>query len=408
MRTFLLAFIILLVLFIAGCDDDNNDSTTAPAVDPFCDIVILMDGAPVDTLHITEENHGDVFPVLDGEDLLGEIKTMIRTFISEPPEEKKYTSFLALARKDGHYTNYHAISPSSIFQLDYITDFDAYDPETTCGTVIMGSDSTGFFRGLIKDYDMAIWSEDDSIGTIHVNDEGRFETDIAPGDYTVKMKSFDDIYYFDDTPFHLRNGYNEFYLPASTSEVCKPNIYLYPTEATTLDVSLEFPHGGMVTISDPQYPEKWQNIRVEPDGTIDGKYRYLFYEAETPTINQQSSGWVVARDDLEDFFAGNLRETGFIKSEIDDFIEWWIPRLTLSEYYAIYPQYNAQIDPIIAMKISQQPDNILRLAYYVDVIESPDIELQTPQIPDFERTGFVVTEWGLIPSEDLRIQLASE
>ena len=62
----------------------------------------------------------------------------------------------------------------------------------------------------------------------------------------------------------------------------KPNLYLYPEKKTKMTVSMEFPHGGKVIESIPAYPEKWDMIKVKPNGKIDKKYDYLFYECEIP------------------------------------------------------------------------------------------------------------------------------
>ncbi|MCD6233632.1 MAG: hypothetical protein J7K63_01150, partial [Candidatus Marinimicrobia bacterium] len=52
----------------------------------------------------------------------------------------------------------------------------------------------------------------------------------------------------------------------------KPNIYLYPEEECRLSVSLGFPQGGQVVVSDPAYPQAWQDITVTPDGRIENTY----------------------------------------------------------------------------------------------------------------------------------------
>ncbi|MCK4694710.1 MAG: hypothetical protein KAT74_03055, partial [Candidatus Cloacimonetes bacterium] len=176
----------------------------------------------------------------------------------------------------------------------------------------------------------------------------------------------------------------------------KPNIYLYPQVSIELDLNILFPHTGKVVVSIPEYPEQWRNLQIEPDGKINDQYNYLFYESIQPNVFQKSKGWVVELENLEDFFKENLQKSGFNQTEINDFIEHWIPILIDSKYYAIYPQYNKQLDPLIQLNFSKQPDSILRLTYFVEKLHSKEIELVKPEIPSFERTGFVVTEWGLI------------
>lgn len=177
------------------------------------------------------------------------------------------------------------------------------------------------------------------------------------------------------------------------AHVDKPNIYLYPTKKTRMTVSLDLPEGGKVTESIPAYPKKWKNIRVKPDGTINRKYEFLFYEADIPGDWQKVEGWCIAQKDLRFFFMTNLRDYGFNKKEINDFMEYWIPRLNDKPYYKIYPQHTETINSIIPLKINKEVDSLLRLFYF---FEASDYHLQliTPQVPVFKRDGFVVVEWG--------------
>jgi hypothetical protein len=175
----------------------------------------------------------------------------------------------------------------------------------------------------------------------------------------------------------------------------KPNIYLYPKTTRKMDVSLEFPQSGHVTISDPNYPDEWQNIKVTPGSKIDGEHDFLFYEAALPDRWQYDEGWSVKQQNLRIFFQNNLTEYGFNKREIADFTKYWIPRLKESPYYAIYPQHTAKIDEVVELNISKTPKSILRLFYVIkDIPEHEDMPM--PLIPDFERKGFTVTEWGVI------------
>jgi hypothetical protein len=177
--------------------------------------------------------------------------------------------------------------------------------------------------------------------------------------------------------------------------VRKPNIYLYPEETTELDVNIVFPHGGRVIASDPEYGDGWR-VTVEPNGIIDGQYEFLFYESLQPDYGQYEAGWVVAQDQLEDFFRNNMALTGFNQKEIDDFIEYWIPRLTEYPYYAIYPQYNDELEEMIKLEFSEQPANLIRLIYSVRGLETGNLTLDEAVIPAFNRDGFTVAEWGVI------------
>lgn len=175
----------------------------------------------------------------------------------------------------------------------------------------------------------------------------------------------------------------------------KPNIYLYPKRKTKLSVSLDFPYGGEVTVSDPLYPTLWQDISVTSSGLINKEHEFLFYEAKLPNLWQYENGWVVQQEYLEEFFRDNMIKYGFHGKEIDDFIEYWIPRLNETPFYAIYPQHTDRINEAVPLSISKKPRSMLRLFY---VIEPTDqyFKLPKPTIYDFQRKGFSLTEWGVI------------
>jgi len=177
--------------------------------------------------------------------------------------------------------------------------------------------------------------------------------------------------------------------------VHKPNIYLYPKTTCNLSVALEFPMGGSVIQSIPSYSNGW-NMSVEPSGKINQQYDYLFYESKNPDAYQYDSGWIVGRDTLLSFFTNNLLFAGFSEREKDDFIEYWIPRLVDYPYYTIYPQFANEIGKTIELKISESPDNILRLFYVIKGTTNKAQTLPVPIIPAFKRTGFIVAEWGVI------------
>jgi hypothetical protein len=179
--------------------------------------------------------------------------------------------------------------------------------------------------------------------------------------------------------------------------VYKPNIYLYPAGTMQLSLQIEFPAGGKIEKSIPEYLQGW-NVNVDSNGRIDGTYDYLFYESSQPDVWQHDQGWLVKKGDLRPFFVKNMGQYGFSFREIKDFVEYWIPRLQDHEWYALYPQDAQLIGSVIRFKWSQAPDHLLRLFYLVEGVDDPSqyklIEPATPQT--FERSGFHATEWGVV------------
>ncbi len=177
--------------------------------------------------------------------------------------------------------------------------------------------------------------------------------------------------------------------------VYKPNIYIYPEKNVQLEVTIEFPLGGEIINSIPVYNKGW-NIGVDTNGLIDNKYSYLFYESRQPDVWQNTEGWIVTASELEAFFRDNMKEYGFDGQEINDFIEYWIPRLNFYRYYSVYPQTIDLIDDVIRLNFSKEPDHILRLFYLVEGSDLVPDKLTDPEIETFTRKGFFVTEWGVI------------
>ena len=173
----------------------------------------------------------------------------------------------------------------------------------------------------------------------------------------------------------------------------KPNIYIHPATRQEVRVQLSFPLGGELILSSPPYATGW-DVTIDPDGTIDKTYQFLFYEARTPDAYQYSSGWAVARDSLNSFFVRTLGTAGFSQHEIADFLEYWIPRLQGSEYYRIFPQQNSQINKIITVDIAPRPSGFLRLFFVFQGTSGPPQPLVAPQLSTITRNGYFAVEWG--------------
>jgi len=178
------------------------------------------------------------------------------------------------------------------------------------------------------------------------------------------------------------------------SGVAKPNIYIYPVEETEVRVRLGFPAGGMITVSDPPYGDGW-TVTVTPDGTIDGERTFLFYEARSSGDVQREEGWVVPRGDLEAFFRENLAATGFYAPEIEDFCEFWVPRLDDHPFFALYPQYDPIYNGMVSLEVEPEPWTVIRLAYVIVGLDEV-FDLMPAAIPAYEIGGFTVHEWGVI------------
>ncbi|HOW51011.1 MAG TPA: carboxypeptidase-like regulatory domain-containing protein [bacterium] len=233
-----------------------------------------------------------------------------------------------------------------------------------------------------------------TIGCFTTDGTGRFVINLPAGDYRFQFQDMDMALYDKAVSTTGPGDYLDLRIEAQ-AQAAKPNIYLYPLETTDVSVTLGFPLGGFVTTSIPDYGDGWQ-VTVDPDGTIDGQFGYLFYEAQQPDQYQYAEGWTVAKQGLEKFFRANLAAYGFAGREIEDFIAWWIPRLNGGPCYDLFPQTAAEIDPLITLDITPTPDSLQRLFYAVRATDACGEHLATPLIEPFARDGFTALEWGVI------------
>jgi len=317
----------------------------------------------------------------------------------DPPE------YYAYARRLGYYTELYYFTGLQIMpclpqpcwriRCEVEVDLDQTAAGKFNGVIFLTQ--WYFADGYLANTDVNVLDADaiTVVTQFHTDDQGRFVINpLPPGSYYLEFYEFDDDYYYHLEPVVIEGGYQDFFFPY-TQQAYKPNIYLYPEETMELDVDILFPHGGEIIESVPEYGDGW-HITVEPSGIIDGQYDCLFYESLQPDYGQYDAGWTVAREELEDFFRNNMAQTAFIEAEIDDFIEYWIPLLTDFPYYAIYPQYNDELDQMIQLEFSTQPQSLIRLIYSVRGLQDNNLNLQQPAIPPFARYGFTVTEWGVI------------
>lgn len=181
------------------------------------------------------------------------------------------------------------------------------------------------------------------------------------------------------------------------AEMCKPAIYLYPTEKTTLSVKVQ-PDGGF-TYTDPLYGTGW-TVEANPEGIITdistGKiYDYLFWEGKSTNYPVKNEGWVIAQVNLKTFFSEKLAELGMNQREIIDFTEYWVRSLSDKPYYQISFLTKDEFDRVAPLEISPvKPDTILRIMMTATGLNSSK-EIKSQILPPKpERTGFTVVEWG--------------
>jgi len=313
----------------------------------------------------------------------------------EDPYNYPPAMYYVYASRNGYYTEIYYCEASGSPPNNFITvdvDLDPIVAGKFNGVIFMTQ--TFFSDAYLANTDVNVKEGETVVTEFQTDEQGRFAIDLEPGDYVFEFYEFEGLDGYHLEEVEIQGQYKDFFFPCN-SQAWKPNIYIYPEEIIELDVNIVFPHGGRITTSIPDYNDGW-HITVEPSGIIDGQYEYLFYESIQPDYGQYEVGWVVAREELEDFFRDNLAQTGFNEKEIADFVDYWIPRLIEYPYYAIYSQYKDELEEMVKLNFSVQPDNLIRLIYSLRGLENNNLGMQEPVIPQFARDGFTVVEWGII------------
>ena len=174
----------------------------------------------------------------------------------------------------------------------------------------------------------------------------------------------------------------------------KPVIYLYPEEETQVNVKLDY--DGTLTSTYPSYENGW-TVDAAPDGTLTDpstgrQYYCLYWEGETDTEYDFSTGFCVAGADTAAFLEGALADLGLTEQEANEFIIYWLPRMEGNAWNLISFQTTAYTDSAV-LTIDPVPDTLIRVFMAWQGLDQPvEVEPQTFTAP--ERTGFTAVEWG--------------
>lgn len=199
--------------------------------------------------------------------------------------------------------------------------------------------------------------------------------------------------------FVVENGYkqlvvlqrDEFFVRGGCA---KPVIYLYPTKPTVVSVSV----GADVTLSDPLYPVGgWKSVIARPDGklTYQGKpYTSLFWEGYGHGVYPEiTSGTIVRSDQAVSTIRTQLAQQGLQGREIDDFVEFWTPKLPKTDYVRLTWFGTSELNRLAPLSVSPQPQTSIRVFLDFEALKTP-YALTPQKLTKPHRAGFTLVEWG--------------
>jgi hypothetical protein len=191
-----------------------------------------------------------------------------------------------------------------------------------------------------------------------------------------------------------------------------PAIWLYPERELDVEIKLSFSGRGFMTTSAPAYNDRWR-IHVDPTQPFN-KYSstyvddpwvpHLDYDGFREGTFQTSAGWCIEQQSLFAWQRSQLKEIGFLDSEIDeaniDYARMLLNRRYPEPYFAIYPQVTSIVEASVALEITPRADTTYRLWLYFVPVEKR-LELRTPEVPRIERKGFTLIELAYLTDREI-------
>lgn len=239
-----------------------------------------------------------------------------------------------------------------------------------------------YCRDITESY--ALWSDwltDDSLlGQIPHN----------PREYSYTMAYLTDSFYLGNyNPASRRFEYR------FLGDYAKPVIYLYPEEETKVEIKVDFPKGGGITCSYPDYQDGW-TVTALPDGTLyDGEgneYYCLYWEGKGDMNLNGEKGWCVKGKDTANFLRAKLTEIGLTAKEANEFIIYWLPLMECNRYNIISFHIEDYIESV-PLEVTPKPHTAIRVFMTFKGTEE-FVDIKGQELKRFERNGFTLVEWG--------------
>ena len=200
---------------------------------------------------------------------------------------------------------------------------------------------------------------------------------------------------------NIINPSSTFYNNPNLPMADKPIIYLYPTADTNVTVKLGKPEE--LAVSYPTYNANtgWR-VLAKPSGELvdlsSGRNLYsLYYESNLldSTFKVNDDGFIVRREDITSFLEDKLAKLGLNEYEAEEFIVYWLPRLSEHDYNYIRFATIDEINQVMPLDINPTPDTIIRVLMTYKGLDEPLTGIKEQQLPPTPaRTGFTAVEWG--------------
>ncbi|MBL7918726.1 MAG: hypothetical protein JNJ40_00340 [Bacteroidia bacterium] len=231
--------------------------------------------------------------------------------------------------------------------------------------------------------------------------KGKFSLKVKPGKYVFQFFNSSRFYEIYTDSIQIKPGYAvdmlvSFKTANMLMTVDKPVIYVYGKQKENVSIKLDLKGSFLFTY--PQYTNGW-SFTANPNGTIlmnDKKYHYLFWDGkltiETDKLDL-TTGFVIDKNNLVSFFEEKLKLMGLNSQEIEDYITYWCPRMSINEKNYIHFIFNDDYNKYASINVDPKPDQMFRVCMLWSKANENTL-VKEQKIETFNRSGFTVVEWG--------------
>jgi len=201
-------------------------------------------------------------------------------------------------------------------------------------------------------------------------------------------------FFFWDDPFGRRIMFISYavYMPPACG--AKPVIYFYPEKEQKINVQLQT--SRKLFVSYPEYKDGW-NVLADTESNLFDLHSkesvpYLFWE-DLLTYSVPSQGFIVKKENIAGFLEEKLAFIGLNQKEINDFKEFWIPKMQGNPFYFITFLQTEEMNKIAPLQIDPKPDNLIRVFMHFEGLQETK-KIEELLLLSNTRDGFTAVEWG--------------
>lgn len=175
----------------------------------------------------------------------------------------------------------------------------------------------------------------------------------------------------------------------------KPIVYFYPEEE--MDLNVRYVNEENLITTYPKYNNGW-DIHLNKDGTFttngsDREYYALYFDEHSNYITSFDEGFYVTKENAISFLEEKMDYIGYTNREVNEFIMYWLPILEKNGQSLVYFEQIEQRNEECPLEFSTAPDTLIRTMIHIKKVDEK-INIPEQQLKHYDRSGFVVTEWG--------------